>query len=25
MINRIHMLCDHSMRCNLVSIPTDCP
>ncbi|MBQ7301461.1 MAG: family 78 glycoside hydrolase catalytic domain [Clostridia bacterium] len=25
MINRIHTLCDHSMRCNLVSIPTDCP
>lgn len=25
MINRIHKLCNHSMRCNLVSIPTDCP
>lgn len=25
MINRIHGLCVHSMRCNFMSIPTDCP
>ncbi|MDD6800289.1 MAG: family 78 glycoside hydrolase catalytic domain [Firmicutes bacterium] len=24
-INRIHKLCRHSMLCNFVSIPTDCP
>ena len=25
MINRIHKISNHSMRCNLLSIPTDCP
>lgn len=24
-LNHIHQLCTHSIRCNLVSIPTDCP